>query len=197
MKVIFGIDYGSKLSGNTVIAILQENQIFFMDVDAKVDADQFIRNAAEHFKPEIIFIDAPLSLPGVYRYPDQYSDFHFRVADRETQAMSPMFLGGLAARAIELKGKLEAQKIEVKETYPRLMANRFKLKALGYKSNRASLKDCTQQLKNCMRESLSFKCSDVKTWHHLDALLALLSAMSYSCGDYTTYGDPREGMIYI
>lgn len=197
MKVIFGIDYGSKLSGNTVIAILQEHQIFFLDVDAKVDADQFIRNAAEHFKPEIIFIDAPLSLPGVYRYPEQYSDFHFRVADRETQAMSPMFLGGLAARAIELKRKLEDQKIEVKETYPRLMAHRFKLKPLGYKSNRASLKECTQQLKNCMRESLSFKCGDVKTWHHLDALLALLSAMSYSCGDYTTYGDPQEGLIFI
>lgn len=168
-----------------------------MDVDAKVDADQFILKAAEHFKPEIIFIDAPLSLPGVYRFPEQFSDYHFRVADRETQAMSPMFLGGLAARAIELKRKLEDQQIEIKETYPRLMANRFKLKDLGYKTNRAALKDCTQQLRNCMRKSLNFKCNNVKTWHHFDALLALLSAMSYSCGDYTSYGDPQEGLIYV
>ena len=39
-KPVFGIDYGSKLTGNTVIAIFNEGHIFFMDVDKGVDADQ-------------------------------------------------------------------------------------------------------------------------------------------------------------
>jgi len=168
-----------------------------MDVDAKVDADQFIQKAVAHFQPELVFIDAPLSLPGVYKNLHDFSDYHFRKADRETKAMSPMFLGGLAARAMELKDKLENLGIEVKETYPRLMANRFDLKKLGYKTNRNALKECALQVKSCLKEPLRFTSSDVRTWHHLDALLALMSAMSYKCGDFTTYGDPEEGMIYV
>lgn len=197
MGIVFGIDYGSKLSGNTVIAILKEHQIYFMDVDAKVDADQFIRNAVDHFKPELVFIDAPLSLPGVYRQLPDFTDYHFRVADRDTKAMSPMFLGGLAARAMEIKQFLEDQDIEVKETYPRLIANRFELKSIGYKTNKSALKECTKQIKNCLKGPLEFSCSEVRTWHHLDALLALMSALAYKCGDFSTYGDPREGLIYI
>lgn len=197
MGIVFGIDYGSKLSGNTVIAILKDTQIFFMDIDPKVDADKFILNAVDHFQPELVFIDAPLSLPGVYRQISDCKDFHFRTADRETKAMSPMFLGGLAARAMELKQRLEDQKIEVKETYPRLMANRFDLKYIGYKTNKNALKECALQIKKCLKEPLRFTSSEVRTWHHLDALLALMSALSYKCGDFTTYGDPREGLIYV
>lgn len=197
MGIVFGIDYGSKLSGNTVIAILKDTQIFFMDIDPKVDADKFILNAVDHFQPELVFIDAPLSLPGVYRQISDCTDFHFRTADRETKAMSPMFLGGLAARAMELKQRLEDQNIEVKETYPRLMANRFDLKSIGYKTNKNALKECALQIKKCLKEPLRFTSSEVRTWHHLDALLALMSALSYKCGDFTTYGDPREGLIYV
>lgn len=197
METIFGIDYGSKLSGNTVIAIYRENDIFFMDVDTKVDADQFIQNAVEHFQPKLVFIDAPLSIPGVYKNLDGFDDYHFRIADREAQAMSPMFLGGLAARAMQLKAWLEAQTIEVIETYPRLMAKRLSLEDIGYKTDRSGLKNCAQRIKSCMRDPLNFNCKDLRTWHHLDALMALMSALSFRCGDFTTYGDPEEGMIYV
>jgi len=197
MGIVFGIDYGSKLSGNTVIAIFRENKIFFMDVDAKVDADQFIRNAVEHFKPETVFIDAPLSLPGVYKNPESFSDYHFRVADRETQAMSPMFLGGLAARAMDLGAWIKEQSIDVRETYPKLMANRFDLKKHGYRTNKNALKECTKRVNGCIKEPLEFNATEVKTWHHLDALLALMSALSFHCGDFKTYGDPAEGLIYV
>ncbi|WP_421752864.1 DUF429 domain-containing protein [Croceimicrobium sp.] len=197
MGTIFGIDYGSKLSGNTVIAIYQEPNIFFMEVEAKVDADQFIRNAVAHFEPELVFIDAPLSLPGVYRHLSGFQDYHFRKADRDTQAMSPMFLGGLAARAIELKSELESSKVKVLETYPKLMAQRFDLKTLGYKGSKTALKDCIAKVRSCMRPSIQVKSTDIKSWHHLDALLALMSALSYHCGDYRCFGDEREGLIYI
>ncbi len=197
MDILFGIDYGSKLSGNTVIAIFQENNIFFLEAESKVNADEFIHNAAEHFKPSLVFLDAPMSLPGVYKGLSGFDNYHFRKADMETRAMSPMFLGGLAARAMELKDHLETQDIEIKETYPRMMANRFELKRFGYKSSKSALRECSLHLKECIKEPLRFNVNDIRTWHHLDALLALMSALSYRCGDYCTYGDPKEGLIYI
>jgi predicted nuclease with RNAse H fold len=197
MDVIFGIDYGSKLSGQTVIAGFRKNEIFFLDVGQKVDADLFIKNAVEHFKPALVFLDAPLSFPGVYYNLQGFSDYHFRRADRETQAMSPMFLGGLAARAMELRAILKSQDIEVKETYPKIMAQRFKLKDFGYKSSKSALKECALRLKECIKDPLHFDASDIKTWHHLDALLALMSALSYRCGDFSTFGDAQEGQIFV
>lgn len=108
-----------------------------------------------------------------------------------------MFLGGLAARAMELKDEFQRINIEVKETYPRMMANRFELKKFGYKSSKSALRECAVHLKSCIKEPLRFNSQELKTWHHLDALLALMSALSYRCGDFTTYGDPREGQIFI
>lgn len=197
MAVIFGIDYGSKLSGNTVIALFQDSQILFLEAEAKVDADQFIKNAVEHFKPSRIFLDAPLSLPGVYKGLEGFNNYHFRLADIETRAMSPMFLGGLAARAMELAAFCEASGSEVFETYPKMMARRFKLNDFGYKSSKSAIRECGLRLKECIKEPIRFNSADLKTWHHLDALLALMSAMSYSCGDFQTFGDPEEGQIYV
>jgi len=197
MKTFFGIDYGSKLTGNTVIAIFQDDHILFMDIDKGVDADNFILNAADHFKPELIFIDAPLSLPGVYRELNGKDNYHFREADIELKAMSPMFLGGLAARAIELKSHLEEKGCEVYETYPRIMAERFKLKALGYKGSLTGLKSCVKEVGSKINSDISFDATDITTWHHLDALLALMSAMKHDLGQSQRFGDIREGQILI
>ncbi len=197
MSVIFGIDYGSKLSGNTVIAIFQDNQILFLEAEAKVDADQFIKNAVAHFKPKRIFLDAPLSLPGVYKGLEGFSNYHFRRADIETKAMSPMFLGGLAARAMDLSAYCQEAGSVVFETYPKMMAQRFNLADFGYKSSKSAIRECALRLKSCIKDPIRFNISDIKTWHHLDALLALMSAMSYTCGDFTTYGDSNEGLIYV
>ncbi|MEQ9262714.1 MAG: DUF429 domain-containing protein [Owenweeksia sp.] len=196
-KTVFGIDYGSKLTGNTVIAIFLEDQIIFMDVDKGVDADQFILNAADHFKPTHIFIDAPLSLPGVYANSEEFENYHFRKADLELKAMSPMFLGGLAARAMELKAKLEARSIEVMETYPKILALRFKLKARGYKGSRINLKDCKRSVLRRFGSNIEIDSEDITTWHHLDALLALISAVNHTHGKSEVFGDHQEGLIYI
>ena len=196
-KPVFGIDYGSKLTGNTVIASFNDGHIFFMDVDKGVDADRFILNAADHFKPSHAFIDAPLSLPGVYSKNRQFQDYHFRQADLELHAMSPMFLGGLVARAMELKAELERKDIEVMETYPKILAMRFKLKARGYKGNRLALRDCTKAIVKRFNENIEIDGDDITSWHHLDALLALISAMNHTNGQCEVYGDREEGLIYI
>lgn len=197
MSTYFGIDYGSKFTGNTVIAILQDMQILFMEVDKKVDADQFIRNAAEHFEPDWIFLDAPLSLPMVYSNPAKGGNYHFRQADLECRAMSPMFLGGLAARAIELKDQLEEMGIRVYETYPRIRAKSLGLEPLGYKAKKSAIASCVAQIKKGLSPKLELDPADLKTWHHVDALLALLSAMAYESDDCKIYGNQEEGRIYV
>lgn len=196
-EVVFGIDYGSKLTGNTVIGVFHDGVIFFLDMNKGVDADSFILNAAEHFKPSKIFIDAPLSLPGVYRNLPGFKNYHFRKADLELKAMSPMFLGGLAARAIELKGQLRSLGLNVFETYPRILANRLKLKNCDYKGSVQSLSKCAEEVLKVLPESIKIDKEEIKTWHHLDALLALITAINSLFKQPETYGHREEGLIYI
>lgn len=196
-SLVFGIDYGSKLTGNTVIAVFNEGSIFFLDMKQGTDADLFIYNAAEHYRPKKIFIDAPLSLPGVYSRLQGFKDYHFRRADRELKAMSPMFLGGLAARAIELKTKLESLGIEVFETYPKIIANRLNLKECDYKGSLHSLDECRFKVLDILPQSIDIDGDDIITWHHLDALLALISAINSLQGKSEVFGHQQEGLIYI
>lgn len=195
--VLFGIDYGSKLSGNTVIAILNVNKIFFLEVEKNKDADEFIYNAALHFRPDIIFLDAPLSLPRIYSGKEG-ADYHFRKADRELNAMSPMFLGGLTARAIQLKARLEkAIPTKVFETYPKIQAANYQIAKLGYQQRKSDLIVCRNRLREKLSPKLLIDCQDIKTWHHLDALLALYGAMRFVMGLALPYGDEDEGIIYV
>ena len=197
MSTYFGIDYGSKYTGNTVIAVLQGEDIMFMQVDKKVDADNFIFNATQHFKPQWVFLDAPLSFPGVYTNTGANTNYHFRLADLECKAMSPMFLGGIAARAIELKHRLEETGTKVFETYPRIMAKRLNLPEMGYKKSRGNLNICIAETVARFRDNLHINPKDITTWHHLDALLALMSAMAHEQQKCTAYGDPNEGQIFV
>ena len=85
------------------------------------DADAFIHSEAIHLKPRMIFIDAPLSLPGIYWLGNGFRDHFFRQCDKEMNAMSPMFLGGLTARAMRLKAELKSTGCKIIETYPRML----------------------------------------------------------------------------
>jgi predicted nuclease with RNAse H fold len=197
MNVIFGIDYGSKYTGNTVIAILQDKDILFLEVDKQVDADEFIFNAARHFSPSLIFIDCPLSLPGIYTKVEGCTNYHFREADKELKAMSPMFLGGMVARAMELTDRLTALKCEVLETYPKVLAHQLKLKGKGYKGSSLGLKDCKRFMEKMLESDYQIDVDDITSWHHFDALLSLLSAIRHVQGKSHVYGSPQEGEIVV
>jgi len=194
--VLFGISYGSKLSGNTVIAILNINKIYFLDVEENTDADDFIFNAAQHFKPDVVFLDAPLSLPARC-CGKKGNDFHFRKADIQLKAISPMFLGGITARAMQLKSRLENESTKVYETHVKSQACNYKLIDLGYKKEDNHLISCRNTLKEKLSPSLFFDCQEIKTWQHLDAFLALFSAMRFVMGRADTFGNAKEGLIYV
>lgn len=196
-RIVIGIDLGSRLSGNTVLSIFNHGRVHFMQVDKNVDADKFVINAVKHFHPQHIFIDAPLSLPGRYMGIDGCTDYHFRKADRMLKAMSPMFLGGLTARAIELRDNIEAEGIPVFETYPREMARKQGLEELGYKSGKGALIQCRQLIRQHLNPKIEMDCNEIITWHHLDACLAMMSALAFVCDAHEVFGDEAEGCIYV
>ncbi|MCA6079226.1 DUF429 domain-containing protein [Fulvivirga sedimenti] len=186
-----GIDYGARQAGTTVACFYLDGSWHLEQVEKKKDADQFLINVIESVSPSKIFIDAPLTLPEVYGKnkfsPDD--DFHYRVCDRETGAMSPLFMGGLTARAIRLKTIWEYSGISVMETYPAQLINILSLKEF-YKKDLIRF----QEEFRTIHENLP---SEFKNWHQADAFLAWFSGYRFSEGNNKTYGNTNEGTILV
>jgi len=195
--MIIGIDFGAKEAGTTVIAALREsNKVEFRTSLKGQDADDFILGFIEQ-NPEVwlVYIDAPLSLPKVYNKNGEEGDFFFREADRLTGAMSPMFLGGLTARAMKLAAQLRMKGIKVVETYPSKLAEVLKLKEIDYKGEKTSIPANCDKLKDV--SSFHFENDQIENWHLFDALLCLYSAKRYEIQASMEFGNPLEGTITV
>jgi len=194
MARVVGIDYGSKLAGTTVLAIFDTNtnRILLQQSSKKQDADAFVLSVLRKYPADIVGIDAPLSLPGVYRGLEGNDDFHYRSADRRAKAMSPMFLGGLTARAMKLASEIDKKTIEA---YPKLGAQRHQLLEHGYNGDKEAIKPCLMAL--AQRTQLPIKELSVENWHQFDALLALEITWRYHNNLADHYGDAKEGMLYF
>ena len=194
MARIVGIDYGSKLAGTTVLAFFDTDskQITLKQSSKKQDADAFIISSLRGYPVDLVGLDAPLSLPGVYNNQEGKSDYHYREADRRAKAMSPMFLGGLTARAMKLASEIKASIIEV---YPKLGAERHQLQELGYKSDKEAIIPCQTAL--AYRTELPVEGLFIENWHQFDAILALEITWRYHNNLADHYGDAKEGMLYF
>jgi predicted nuclease with RNAse H fold len=193
-----GVDYGSKLAGTTVVCTLEgpTGPVHFRRSAPKEDADTFLLNYLLQQPPALIFLDAPLSLPGVYRGLPDCSDYFYRQADRQLGAMSPMFLGGLTARAMQLDSTLRRYGLAVCETYPAAQARRLNLQPEGYKKEPSAIVPVLGQIQRSY-PSLFSQITGAASWHHVDALLALLAAVRFTGGEHVTYGNAAEGVIII
>ena len=192
--LFWGIDFGAKLSGTTVLASLKEGLVNIQQCPVRNNSSIWLSENYKNVlvKPRIIGIDAPLSLPAGYF---GEGDLHYRLADRQLKAMSPMFIGGLTARAIEWSRKVGSTCIEV---YPSGIADQWLEK--GRRRRKADFQ-------------LFFKDHFIPKWksltgrdfsgpgptniHQLDALLALYIALSFDKGEATAYGQEEEGLIWI
>lgn len=184
--MLVGIDYGSKLAGTTVIAYTQENEVHLMSSFKKQDADQMIIDFLKENKTEMVGIDAPLSLPKVYSGVGE--DYFYRSCDKSLKAMSPMFLGGLTARAMKLNAQVE---LDLKEVYPGALARGLHLKEFDYKG-----KNPNYQM---MLDRLNWDYV-IKEWpnssHQMDAILALFIVWKIKKDQAQLIGDADEGLIY-
>lgn len=191
-----GVDYGAKLAGTTAAAMVLNNELHLMQCGKNLDADVWLQKLVAELNPKVLYMDAPLTLPKVYstEAPHAEADFFYRQADREVNAMSPMFIGGLTARAMKLRTQLAAQGIAMLETYP-AQANRLLLPHLqGYKKAPIAIPEYTDALKGLVKYKLA---QEPQNWHQVDAILAWLSGHRHNLGKAILYGDPREGRIIV
>ncbi|NEQ48704.1 MAG: DUF429 domain-containing protein [Leptolyngbya sp. SIO3F4] len=191
--MLAGIDYGAKKAGTTAVALWDGNQLELTTSQRAQDADAFLKKLFAERAPGLICLDAPLSLPLVYRDPDRGSDYHLRQCDRQVQAMSPLFLGGLTARAMELKAWLEAKGHRVLEAYPKAQAQRLELHPMGYKQKDVAPDTILSKLD----QELPVSVTTCPHWHAFDALLALVTAQRVDQGIAESVGNPKEGLIWI
>ncbi len=174
------------MAGTTAMAVKTGSRIELLACPKGTDADQWIMDHFQSIQPTIIALDAPLSLPtGVLGKGDQ---FHMRLADQLCGAMSPMFLGGLTARAMSLRYHYPDGQATWLETYPSWMAK------CRFGCSRKDHAPLLQGLKEIWSES---HLPLPRDQHQMDALLALLAAWQWTAHNSWLYGDPKEGVIVI
>jgi predicted nuclease with RNAse H fold len=126
---------------------------------------------------------------------ESYSDYFYRVADRELGAMSPMFLGGLTARAMKLKDYLEKMEMTVFETYPKHQAVILELDNTMYKRDEKHIRELSKVVSD--KFNLNVNYDQMKTWHHFDSLLAYIAGVRFINKAHMAIGDQEEGQIIV
>ena len=190
MKMHFGIDYGAKSAGTTVICFNKDNKLHLFSSIKKQDSDAFISQKINELKPSAVYIDAPLSLPGAYF--NKGDNYHYRKCDIECKAMSPMFLGGLTARAMKLSN---SHPIDFFETYPAYFIREvISAKDLYHKKE----KIVNQEIINLIQKQAGLKLADpIKNYHQLDSVICWLSGKRHIEKGHLTIGDKMEGQIVV
>ncbi len=191
-----GIDYGAKLAGTSVICRRTNTGFEFYCSEPKKDADQFIYQTVIELKPSQVFLDAPLGLPIRYQSKNkkESDSYFYRKCDEETGAMSPLFLGGLTARAIQLKDRFESQNIKVFETYPGNLWRQFNLNQLQYKKDLMHIEACYHAIDSKYPKP---NLKQLRNWHMFDSWLAWLSGWRFENQSHISYGDASEGLILV
>lgn len=188
-----GIDYGAKLAGTTAICFEKNEQLVIFQSEKKKDADKFVQQTVMQVQPTAIFLDAPLSLPLAYF--GKGDNYFYRAGDKVLQGMSPMFLGGLTARAMKLTKGLEKGGLQCYETYPAQIVKHYLAdKTEGYKKQKTFLTNFCKVLSTELPFSFTETLSN---WHQVDSVLAWWAGWRFYNGEVKVYGDKTEGLIYI
>ncbi len=181
------VDYGAKLAGTTVVCFEKNGELNLLQSAKKQDADAWLRQIIVEQKPNAVFMDAPLSLPGVYFGAGE--NFHYRQCDQLLGAMSPMFLGGLTARAMQISAGFTATAFY--EIYPAQLVRTLFGRDVFYK------KDLPAFLKHLVEKLPHPFAKQPENWHQVDAALAWLTGWRHGRGEAVSFGNEKEGLIWI
>ncbi|MBD3210713.1 DUF429 domain-containing protein [Candidatus Micrarchaeota archaeon] len=114
------IDLAADEKNTTGMAVLEKGTTTF-----SVHSDREILEAAEKYRPELVGIDAPLSLPYGRKDISERNGRHFRECDLELRKLGirffPITIGGmrrLTRRGMKLKEMLEGRGYRVVEIFP-------------------------------------------------------------------------------
>ena len=185
---LIGIDFGARNAGTTVICTRERGMFVFQRCAKGEDADAWLEETVDAMEPEAIYIDAPLSLPGAFF--GRGNDHFFRQADRKAGGMSPMFLGGLTARAIRLADRWRAKGMQVLEVYPAAMI-RQEWDHLKIPHGKA----IPRHKLRLMAGMFALPPPVPEDRHAADAWLCWLIGHRHRQGSARAVGDPVEGVI--
>ena len=192
MKVL-GVDLAGSPKRRTGICVMDEN--FRIIYVSSVFKDEEIIEIAKKFKPDLVAIDAPLSLPFGRKSLDKKSNIHFRKCDKELWKLKikffPITLGpmrSLTKRGIKLKKVLENLGFRVIEVYPGATQD-----ILGMPRKQRG----REKLLNALKERGIKGMSGNENVDELDAITAAYTGILYLKGKTIEIGDPKEGTIVI
>jgi len=156
-------------------------------------ADKEIIQKIEELKPEVIAIDAPLSLPPGRKSIEEKTDIHLRECDKELLKRRikffPITLGPmrkLTERGIKLKKILKNKGFRVIEVYPGGAQDILKISR-----KQQGLNELRKGLEKLKIESLTSKMND----HELDAVTCAIVGKLFLEGKSETYGDSKDGIV--
>jgi hypothetical protein len=143
--------------------------------------------------PQVVAIDAPLSLPPGRQSIEQKTDVHLRECDKELLRRRirffPITLGPmrkLTIRGMNTRRTLEAGKFTVIEVYPGGAQD-----VLGIPRKQQGLDKLTAGLENLGISGLNSQMSD----HELDAVTCAYVGKLFLEGKSITYGTPEQGIV--
>jgi len=158
-------------------------------------SDEEILNYIKKEKPDLVAIDAPLTLPPGRKSIDERTGSHFRPCDEELRRRKipffPITLGsmrGLTERGIRLRSLLEADGFRVVEIYPGGAQDIWRIPRV--KHNLSGLREGLVRLgiSGLKKES---------TGHELDAASGALVGRLFLQGKAEVYGDFKSGAIIM
>jgi len=192
MKINFvAIDYGAVLAGTTAASFCVQGILQTIQTSKGENADIWLQDFVIKGSFSKVYIDAPLSLPGAYV--GKGVDFHYREADRTLRAMSPMFLGGLTARAMKLASYLKKYNISCHEVYPAaFVKDNPEIHLLYNKKDRSSVPKTVDMLMKLLPVKLN---SSPDNYHQLDSIICWYIGYRHLSGIANVCGDSKEGVI--
>jgi hypothetical protein len=190
--IVIGIDLAGSEKRNTGICVLNEK------LEAKcfvAHKDEEILELIEKFKPNLIAIDAPLSLPKGRKSLSRKEKIHFRECDRKLFELGikffPITLGPmrmLTKRGMKLRKILEEKCYKVIEVYPGATQDILKIPRKN-----AGLKKLLDGLKKLGIKVEKRELSN----DELDAITAAYTGYLHLKKLSLSLGDPKEGVIVI
>ncbi|MEM0145909.1 MAG: DUF429 domain-containing protein [Conexivisphaerales archaeon] len=186
-----GIDLAASIHRPTGVAIV--DHLLRCTVSTEYSDDDIIGFVTSSL-PDVVVIDAPLSVPSGRSNIDDKAGPHFRECDLELRRLKikffPVTLGPmrqLTKRGISLKLRLHGLGFDVIESFPGGIQD-----VLGIPRH----KDMAGLLKGLIKNGLN-GCTNINNEHELDAATMGYLGQLYLERKAVALGDPDEGLLYL
>jgi len=190
--IVVGIDLAANHKKQSGFCIMNENlevKTFLLFTDNE------ILDYVKHYNPELIAVDAPLSLPMGRKSLEEKSNIHLRLCDRELLELGikffPITLGPmrkLTKRGIKLKQMLENLGYKVIEVFPGATQD-----ILGLVRKNQGIDKLREGLISLGIKGIKNEMND----DELDAITCALTGLLYLKGECIELGDKKEGILII